>query len=49
MRGKGPGGMRTRDAIHQVISKLQRAKGNDIFREVKKIYNWGEKRGTSIK
>lgn len=42
MRGKGPGGMRTRDAIHQVISKLQRATGKDIFKEVKKIYNWGD-------
>ena len=38
MRGKGPGGMRTRDAVHQVISKLQRATGNEIFDEVKKIY-----------
>ena len=34
--------MRTRDAIHQVISKLQRATGKDIFKEVKKIYNWGD-------
>jgi len=42
MRGKGPDGMRTRDAIHQVISRLQRATGKDIFKEVKKIYDWGD-------
>lgn len=42
MRGKGPDGMRTRDAIYRVINRLQRATGKDIFDGVKEIYNWGE-------
>lgn len=36
-RGKGPGGMTRLEAICQVIEKLGRATGNEIFNEVKMI------------
>jgi len=40
-RGKGPGGMTIKQAIRQVITRLRRATGNDIHKEVKAIYGWG--------
>lgn len=40
--GQGPGGIRTRDAICQVINKLKMASGKEIFDEVKKIHSWGD-------
>jgi hypothetical protein len=42
MRGKGPNGMRIRDAIYQAIGRLQQTTGMNIFEEVKKIYNCGD-------
>ena len=41
-RGKGPGGMTIKGAVYQVIHKLKRATGMEIFQEVKKIYSWGD-------
>jgi len=34
--------MRIRDAIYQVIGRLQKTTGMNLFEEVKKIYNWGD-------
>ncbi len=39
-RGKGPGGMTTKEAIFQVIEKLERATGKEIFNKVKNIHEW---------
>lgn len=41
-RGKGPGGMTIKEAVCQVIARLERATGEEIFSEVKKIYEWGD-------
>lgn len=40
--GHGPGGIRTRDAVNQVINNLKRATDKEIFKEVKKIHPWGD-------
>jgi hypothetical protein len=42
MRGKGPGGLRIKDAVCQTIQKLKRATGKDIFEDVKKVFEWGD-------
>jgi len=40
--GLGPGGMTIKEAVCQVIHKLNRATGMEIFQEVKKIHSWGD-------
>jgi hypothetical protein len=40
-RGKGPGGITIREAVCVVVTRLGRATGDEIFNEVKKIYEWG--------
>lgn len=39
-KGKGPGGMTTIDAVCQGISRLKKATGDEISKEVKKIHEW---------
>ena len=41
-RGKGPGGMTIKEAVLQVIEKLGRATGKEIFNKVKSIHEWGK-------
>jgi len=40
--GHGPGGMRIKDAVCDVINKLNRATGRQIFEKVKEIHSWGD-------
>lgn len=40
-RGKGPGGITIKQAVYQVINRLNRATGKEIFNDVKEIHQWG--------
>jgi len=42
-RGKGPGGMTIKEAVYQVIKKLEKSTGKEIFNQVKMISSeWGD-------